>query len=75
MGRGRYKDCVVLRCLYSLEHGYEYKNIFTLNRNGFVLLERSLTTPSGVLRRMRYTDGKEEIYFEKQLDTVLIESE
>jgi len=70
-----YKDFGVLLRLYSPEHGDEYKKVLTSSDSGFVLLERSLTTPSGVLRNMRYTDGKEEIYFEKQLDTALIASE
>jgi hypothetical protein len=70
-----YKDFGVLLRLYSPEHGDEYKNVLTSGDTGFVLLERSLTTPSGVLRDVRYTDGKEEIYFEKLLDTALIGSE
>jgi len=70
-----YKDFGVLLRLYSPEHGDEYKKVLASSDSGFVLLERSLTTPSGVLRNMRYTDGKEEVYFEKQLDTALIGSE
>jgi hypothetical protein len=38
------------------------------NCSGFVPLERSVTTPSGILRRIRFVDGAEEIYFERQLD-------
>ncbi len=65
-----HKNFGVLLRLYSPEHGDEYKNILADKDCNFILLERSLTTPSGVLRRMRYTDGREETYFEKQINTV-----
>jgi hypothetical protein len=65
-----YKEFGVLLRVYSPEHGDDYKEALTDRDSGFILLERSVTTPSGVLRRMRYTGGKEETYFEKQINNV-----
>jgi hypothetical protein len=63
-----YKNFGILLRVYSPEHGDEYKSILTSNGSGFIILERSLTTPTRVLRNIRYAGGKEEVYFEKQLD-------
>jgi hypothetical protein len=62
-----YKDFGILLQVYSPEHGDDYKKALSSKCSKFILLERSLTTPTRVLRNMRYVDGKEEIYFEKQL--------
>jgi hypothetical protein len=63
-----YKNFGVLLRVYSPERGDEYKSALTSNGSGFIILERSLTTPTRVLRRIRYVGDKEEVYFEKQLD-------
>ena len=65
-----YKDFGVLLSVYSPENGDRYQKALVCANSGFVPLERSVTTPSRILRRMRYVDGKEEVYFEKQLDAV-----
>jgi hypothetical protein len=65
-----YKDFGVLLYVFSPSDGDQYKNRLTCKQCGFVPLERSLTTPSRLLRRMRYVDGKEEVYFETQLSAV-----
>ncbi len=62
-----YKGFGIILHVYSPEHGDEYKEILASHCCGFVLLERSLTTATKLLRNLRYIDGKEEIYFEKQL--------
>lgn len=61
-----YKNYGVLLHVYSPERGDDYKKALTDRDGGFILLERSVSAPSGLLQRMRYTDGEEEIYFEKQ---------
>jgi hypothetical protein len=63
-----YKDFGILLYVYSPVGCDRYKK--ALNCSGFVPLERSVTTPSRILRRIRFVDGAEEIYFEKQLDPV-----
>jgi hypothetical protein len=65
-----YKDFGVLLYIFSPSDGDQYKKLLTCKQCGFVPLERSLTTPSRLLRKMRYVDGKEEVYFEKQLNAV-----
>jgi hypothetical protein len=66
-----YKNFGILLRVYSPDHGDDYKKLLLADKDsGFTLLERSLTTPSGVLRRIRYADGKEETYFEKKIDGI-----
>jgi hypothetical protein len=62
-----YREFGVLLRVFSPADGDRYKKALTCPHCGFIPLERSVTSPLRVVR-MRYTDGEEQIYFEKQLD-------
>ena len=63
-----YKEYGILLQITSPENTDGYQGALSAGDERFILLERSLTTPTGMLRRMRYRDGREEVYFEMQVN-------
>ncbi|MEO6807754.1 MAG: hypothetical protein ABI353_01395 [Isosphaeraceae bacterium] len=64
-----YQDFGILLSIESMTNGDLYQQALACQSSGFVLLERSLITPTGLLRRTRYNDGNVEVVFERPFES------
>lgn len=64
-----YQDFGVLLYLTSMTNSDSYQSAIVCQNSGFVLLERSLFTPAGLLRRTCLIDGSMEVVFERPLES------